>query len=255
MFGWKRKVAKKLPKGAATTPRLGWDLHAHLLPGVDDGAKTIADSLDSVRALYALGYRASVVTPHVYKGVYPNTRATLDPALAELRAGIAAAGIDYQIHMAAEYFADEHLIELAARDEPLLTFGGDRKLVLFEFPYSTEPLLWADAITMLVRRGYEPVLAHIERYRFVTSDPDTWLDRFAQFGVKLQCNIGSLAGQYGPEAEALARRILDEDRATFWGTDLHRARQIAAYVTPGLTHLTSLAGELNAVLRPASPPG
>jgi tyrosine-protein phosphatase YwqE len=257
MFGWKRKVSKKLPEGAAQSPVLGWDLHSHLLAGVDDGAKTIADSLDSVRALHGLGYRASVVTPHIYKGVYPNTLSTLEPALAELRAGIAAAGIDYEIHMAAEYFADEHLIELATRDEPLLTFGGDQKLVLFEFPYSTEPLLWADAIATLHRRGYQPVLAHIERYRFVTSDPDVWLGRFAQIGVKLQCNIGSLVGQYGPEAERLARRILDEDLATFWGTDLHRARQIEAYITPGLTHLTSLDGELNAALhlRLDAPPG
>lgn len=230
------------------TPTLGWDLHAHLLPGVDDGVRTVEDAIEAIRALQALGYRGSVLTPHVYHGLYPNTRATLEPALATLRAALAEAAIEHELHMAAEYFADEHLIELVER-EPLLSFGAESApMVLIEYPYASEPLLWADALSALLRKGYTPVLAHIERYRFVTQSPDVWLDRFAQFGVKIQCNVGSLVGQYGPHACEFARRMRDSGLPSFWGTDLHRAKQVTQFIAPGLTHLTEL-GELNAALR------
>jgi tyrosine-protein phosphatase YwqE len=245
MFGFKRGAARKVPRGARATPDLHWDLHAHLLPGIDDGVRTMEEALEAVRALHALGYRGGVLTPHVYRGLYPNTRETLEPAIAELRAAIATAGVDFAVQLAAEYFADEHLIELAG-SEPLLSFGD--RFVLFEYPYSAEPLLWADVLTTLVRNGYVPVLAHIERYRFVCDAPDVWLERFAQFGVKIQCNIGSLVGQYGTHARELARRMRDERLASFWGTDLHRPTQVEKFIRPGLSHLTELEA-LNGALR------
>jgi len=248
MLGFIRRVARKNSAGSPSTPVLYWDLHAHLLPGVDDGVRTMDDALEAIRALQTLGYRGSVLTPHVYRDLYPNTRATLEPVLVGLRTALAEAGIEYQLRMAAEYFADEHLVELVER-EPLLSFGSETApMVLIEYPYTSEPLLWADALSALARKGYTPVLAHIERYRFVVQAPELWLDRFAQFGVKLQCNIGSLVGQYGPHAFEFARRMRDRRLPTFWGTDIHRASQVAKFITPGLTHLTEV-GELNPMLR------
>lgn len=240
MFGFKRGAGRKVPRGGKASPDLFWDLHSHLLPGVDDGVRTIEDALEAIRALQSLGYRGSVITPHIYHGMYPNTRDTLEPVLAEVRAAVAALGIDYQLILAAEYFADEHLIALASH-EPLLTFGpGTTRFVLVEYSYSTEPLLWADTLTALIRNRYTPVIAHIERYQFVCDAPELWLERFAQLGVKIQCNIGSLVGQYGPNARELAIKMRDLRRATFWGTDLHRARQVESFIKPGLTHLTEL---------------
>lgn len=250
MFGFKRSAARKNPRGAPTSPKLRWDLHAHLLPGVDDGVRTMEDALHAVRALQTLGYRASVLTPHIYRDLYPNTRATLEPVFAQLRVALQDAGIEHELHLAAEYFADEHLIELVER-EPLLSFGpASAPYVLIEYPYTSEPFLWADALSALLRKGYTPVLAHIERYRFVTQAPDLWLERFSQFGVKIQCNIGSLVGQYGPEPVEFARRMRNSRLPTFWGTDIHRPSQVEKFITPGLTHLTEL-GELNPTLRPA----
>lgn len=248
MLGFLRRAPRKNTPGEPASPRLHWDLHAHLIPGVDDGVKTVADAIEAVRALQSLGYRGSVLTPHIYRSVYPNTRATLEPAFAQLQAGLVDAGIDHGLVMAAEYFGDEYLLELIER-EPLLSFGGtSQPMVLVEFPYTTVPLLWADLFSALLRKGYLPVLAHIERYRFVLESPEMWLERFAQFGIKIQCNIGSLAGQYGREAFEFARRMRDTGVPAFWGTDLHRPKQIAQYIRPALTHLTEL-GELNPQLR------
>lgn len=242
-----RGFLRKAPRAGSLPPRVSWDLHAHLLPGVDDGVRTMDEALEAIRALQSLGYRGSVLTPHVYHGLYPNSRDKLEPVLAALRSAVAEAGIDHQIRMAAEYFADEHLIRLVDR-EPLLTFGDDSApLVLIEYPYASEPLLWADVLSALVRKGYTPVLAHIERYHFVTQAPDVWLERLRQFPIKIQCNIGSLAGQYGAEAFRFARHIRDRGLSTFWGTDLHRPSQVEKFIAPGLTHL----GEVGALKRAA----
>lgn len=238
---WKKG---RLAGASAAGPAVRWDLHAHLLPGVDDGVRTLDEALEAVRALQQLGYRGSVLTPHVYKGLYDNSPEGLAPALAALRRALAGAGLDYAVALAAEYFVDEHLLALAGAG-PLLGFGPpDRRHVLVELPYTSEPLLWGDAFGVLQQRGYTPVLAHPERYRFVAADPDTWLGRFSAYAIKYQCNIGSLVGQYGAEAQAFARRLLDEGLPTFWGTDLHRPSQVARFVAPGLSHLGAL-GALN----------
>lgn len=242
MFGFIRRTARS---GGPATPQLKWDLHAHLLPGVDDGVKTMEDAVEAIRALQALGYRASVLTPHVYHDLYPgNCEAIFAPVLTDLKSALSQAGIEHELKLAAEYFGDEHFLKLVER-EPLLSFGSEsERFVLVEFPYTSEPLLWADVFSAIIRHGYTPVLAHIERYRFVILDPETWLARFREFGVKLQCNIGSLAGQYGRESFEFARRMRNEQAATFWGTDLHRPKQVASYIVPGLTHLSDL-GVLN----------
>ena len=246
MLGFLRRSARKNASGDAA-PALRWDLHAHLLPGVDDGVRTMDDALAAIRALQSLGYRGSVLTPHIYRDLYPNSRELLEPVFDELRKALVDASISHELIMAAEYFADEHLIELIGR-EPLLSFGpSDTPHVLIEFPYQSEPFLWADVLSALIRNKYVPVVAHIERYRFVTQAPKVWLDRFGQFGVKIQCNIGSLVGQYGQESMDFARRMRDENLPTFWGSDLHRPKQVESYIKPGLTHLTELR-ELNASL-------
>lgn len=245
MFEFLRRRARKGP----ARPSLHWDIHSHLLPNVDDGVRTFDDSIECIRGLQMLGYSGSIVTPHIYKGLYPNTRESVEPVFAELRIALADAGLTYELQLAAEYFADEHLIELARQGTPLLSFPADgRSCVLLEFPYQSEPLLWADALSALHRGGYSPVLAHVERYKFVTQNSAAWLERFTQFDVMFQCNIGSLVGQYGRESMEFARAMLSSGRVTFWGTDLHRAKQVDHFIAPGLTHLDEL-GELNPLLR------
>lgn len=247
MFGFKRGQPRIAGTAAHSSPRVSWDIHAHIIPGVDDGVRTVAEAVETITALRAIGYVGSIVTPHIYRGVYANTRQSLLTAAASFREELRTLHIDYGIELAAEYFADEHLIELVEREE-LLSFGRERRYVLIEFPYSVEPLLWADALTALLRKQYTPVVAHIERYHFVCEQPALWLERFRKFNVAIQCNIGSLVGQYGKYAFELARQMRDQRIATFWGTDVHRPSQVAKFVRTGLTHLTEL-GELNTDLQ------
>jgi tyrosine-protein phosphatase YwqE len=105
-----------------------------------------------------------------------------------------------------------------------------------------------DVLTTLSRAGYQPVLAHVERYRYVEQDPSAWLPQIERSGAWLQCDIGSLVGQYGAQPQAFARRLLDRALPTFWGTDLHRTAQLERYIVPGLAWLTKREPRINAVL-------
>lgn len=216
---------------------LGWDLHAHLVPGVDDGVKTIDEALEAILALKHIGYSGCVVTPHIYKDVHDNSTATLLPPFNVLRTTLAERNIDFQITLAAEYFADENLVKLA-QTEPLLTFGPpSERFVLLEFPYIGEPLAWADTLSAVAIAGYIPVIAHPERYRYFVMDPDGWINRFAPYSVRYQCEIGSLSGQYGPAPLKVAKLLLKRKVPSFWGSDLHRVSHIDRFIVPGLKHL------------------
>lgn len=233
--------------GIARTPRrptLGWDFHCHLLPGVDDGVRTLEEAKEAIAGLRALGYRGGVVTPHIYAGVYDNDSAGLRKAFEEFQSHI---GSEYHLWLSAEYHATDRLFDLIAQDDLLyLSLGGGR-LVLVEFPYLMPPPRGMDAIAALVRAGYQPVLAHMERYRYMQEDPKLWLSRLSRYDTWVQCNIGSLAGMYGRAAVSFSRKLLDQGVPVIWGTDLHRPRQIGRYIARGLD-LLGKVGHVNAAL-------
>lgn len=235
MFGF----LKKSPSVPAALPALHWDLHAHLLPGVDDGVRSLDEALEGVRALLELGYRGCVLTPHIYKGVFDNSPSRLQEVFEQLKTAIAGQGLDFDLRLAAEYFADEHLLAVLAADD-VLSFEAAGRCVLIEFSCFHEPPVWSAVLSALVKQGYQPVIAHPERYRFMAADKNTWLARFADYGAWYQGDIGSLAGQYGKPVAQLAASLLQADIYSFWGSDLHRPSQAERFIRPGLGHLTRL---------------
>jgi protein-tyrosine phosphatase len=205
------------------------DMHSHLLPGLDDGAETVADSLNLLRELRELGFRKLIMTPHVMGDFYKNTPEGIRAALTELQAAAVAAGInDVTLECAAEYYLDEWLGQRLAEGSELLSFGGENRYVLFETSYMNEPFNLQATIFELKAAGYQPVLAHPERYTY-------YYGRFAEirklrqeYGVLLQLNLNSLAGYYSPNARHVAEQLIDEKLVDFVGTDTHHLRHTAA---------------------------
>ncbi len=225
-------------------PALGWDFHCHLLPGVDDGVRSLAESREAITGLRALGYHGAVITPHIYAEVFDNTADDLREAFESFREAIDPG---YALRLAAEYHTTDALFGLIeAGDLLYLPLAGER-LVLAEFPFLMSAPRGIEALTALVQAGYRPVLAHVERYRYIQHDPEPWLERLQALGVWLQCNVGSLVGMHGPAPQAFARQLLQRELPVIWSTDLHRPRQIQRYIAPGLRQLSHL-GRLNARL-------
>ncbi|HET9502369.1 MAG TPA: CpsB/CapC family capsule biosynthesis tyrosine phosphatase [Hymenobacter sp.] len=205
------------------------DMHSHLLPGLDDGAETVAHSLELLRELRELGFRKLVMTPHVMGDFYKNTPEGIRAALDELRTAAAAAGLDdVQLECAAEYYLDEWLGQKLEAGTELLTFGGERRYLLFETSYMNEPFNLQATIFGLKAAGYQPVLAHPERYTYFYGRLAEVRKLREEYGVLLQLNLNSLAGYYSPAARRVAEQLIDERLIDFVGTDTHHLRHTAA---------------------------
>ncbi|RZK45247.1 MAG: capsular biosynthesis protein [Hymenobacter sp.] len=231
---WQNLFARKpatdsQQQGEVSLASLAVDMHSHLLPGLDDGAETLAHSLDLLRELRSLGFGKLIMTPHVMGDFYKNTPEGIRAALAMLRMAAAEAGLsDVILECAAEYYLDEWLGRKLADGTELLTFGGERRYLLIETSYLNEPLNLTGTIFDLKAAGYRPVLAHPERYVY-------FYGRFAEIeklrqeqGVLLQLNLNSLAGYYSPAARHVAEKLIDARLVDFVGTDTHHLRHTAA---------------------------
>lgn len=196
---------------------LNIDVHSHLIPGIDDGSKTIEETLQLLKHFQELGYKKVITTPHIMSDYYKNTPEIILGGLEDVRKAIAETDLTIEIDAAAEYNLDaefDHLIE----DGNLLTFGDN--YVLFELPFFQEPPMLNEIIWKLQSKGYKPILAHVERFTFWFDDWERILE-VKDRGVLFQVNINSLTGHYGPEVRKLAERLIDEDLISLVGSDCH----------------------------------
>ncbi len=197
-------------------------MHSHLLTGIDDGVRSDEQAIVTIERLMELGYRKFVTTPHIMSDTYPNTVAIIREKEQQLRQLLAKKNIAAEVEAAAEYYLDEHTMNLAEGDHQLLTFGD--KYLLFETNYLSEPYILKDFIFKVSSRGYRPVLAHPERYQYMTIDKAQDL---ADRGVLLQLNILSLSGFYAKPVQKLAEKLIERKMINFLGTDCHNEMQAA----------------------------
>jgi protein-tyrosine phosphatase len=194
------------------------DLHSHLLPGLDDGPASLAESVELARELAAGGVRVVAVTPHV-SARYPTTPARMRAALARVRTTLARAGVPLEAVAGGEV-AVERLRDLD--DEALRAFslGGGGRFLLVEFPSDGWPPGLADRLAELAERGLDPVLAHPERNALVQAAPQR-LAGLVEAGALVQLTASSLLARRGEQART-ARTLLDSGLAHLVGGDLHR---------------------------------
>jgi protein-tyrosine phosphatase len=220
MLDW---LFDKKQKKELDMSRIGIDIHSHMIPGIDDGVETVEDAVEMVRKLQDLGYSRAVTTPHVMWDCYKNTPEIILSGLEDVRKASKEAGLTLQIDAAAEYFIDEHFIELLTTGQQLLTLPGNRLLV--ELPYSTPLMNTSETLFSILERGYQPVLAHPERYTYFYSDPSVY-KKLADQGCELQVNVLSLTSYYGDNVNKMAEWLLRHDLISFLGTDAHRMQHL-----------------------------
>ena len=205
---------------------LSVDMHSHLLPGIDDGLQEIEQSVEFIRQLQQLGYRKLICTPHILSTLYPNNRETILPKLDMVQKAVAKAGINVQVQAAAEYMIDHEFMQLvqqSKRDELLII---NKTYILVEMSYLAESQAFKQVIFDLQMMGLTPVLAHPERYHY-------YHNRFEQYqylketGCKLQVNLLSLSGGYGPVVRKTAEKLFKNQMVDFLGTDMHHEKHLA----------------------------
>lgn len=202
---------------------LNCDVHSHFIPGIDDGARTMQDTLDMLKAVEDMGYKKIITTPHVMSDFFRNTSAIIKTGLEQVRVAAKAEGIKLEIDAAAEYYLDYDL-EHKLHEERLLTFGDD--YLLFEVSYMNAPDNLDTFIFQLQTSGYKPVLAHPERYPFWFTKNLEQFEKLKSKGVLFQLNINALTGHYSPATKKVAEQMIDLGWYDFLGSDCHHMGHI-----------------------------
>jgi len=198
------------------------DVHAHILPGIDDGVSTVEESLQALLALSNLGYKKVVATPHIMSERYPNSSALILEKVREINEALSQSGIDLLVEPAAEYYLDDGFSALLGKRDILAIEG---KYVLFETSHGQRPFNLEHIIFDISSQGYIPLMAHPERHHYLTSDLELFRD-LKNRGVLFQANIGSFGGVYGKNVEDAAFLLAKQGMIDFIGTDIHSPDQI-----------------------------
>ncbi len=202
------------------------DMHSHILPGIDDGAKTVEESLALIDVLYNKGIRKFICTPHVYNEMYPNTPDTIDAAYKLLQPIAKDKYPDIVIEYAAEYYLDEMFDERLEKNEKLLCFSEKRILIEHGFVQAPPDIL--RKIFDVQMAGYEPIYAHPERYEFFHGNKKVY-HKIYDAGCAFQVNLLSLTGYYGKIPFELATYLIENKLVSLVGSDIHHDKHIEAY--------------------------
>ena len=172
-----------------------------------------------------LGITQSVATPHIIGDLYRNDATTINKALALVRNTLAEKQIDFKVTAAAEYMLDSYFLELLYSKTPLLTIKNN--LLLTEFSYADKPYNVERLLFNIITEGYQPILAHPERYGYYHNDFKQY-NYLNELGFLLQVNLLSFTGYYGKPAARAAAYLIKNNLASFVGTDLHHTRHLSA---------------------------
>lgn len=199
------------------------DIHSHLLPGIDDGAKDLDNSIELILKMRSYGIKNFITTPHVLGDVYPNTSETILEKLNLIQKELESRQVnDVTIRAAAEYMMDEQFSKLLEKGD-ILTLQDN--LILVEMSYFSAPYNLFDVLFEIQLKGYKPVLAHPERYIFYHNSFDH-LYKLKKAGCLFQLNLLSLTEQYGKSVQKVANQLIKENVYDFVGSDTHHANHL-----------------------------
>lgn len=214
MFFFKKKevpLTEVFPSGFV-------DIHSHLLPGIDDGAKDMENSIRLIEKMYSYGIKNFITTPHVLGDVYPNSSKTINEKAQEVKDELAKRGLtDVTFKAAAEYMIDEQFV-LRLQEKDILTLKDN--YILVEMSYFNAPSNLYEVLFDIQLKGYKPVLAHPERYNFYHDNFESYY-KLKKAGCVFQLNLLSLTEQYGKGVQKTAQKLLNENLYDFVGTDTH----------------------------------
>lgn len=201
---------------------LGVDMHSHVLPGIDDGAQNVEESIVLVKALIDLGIKKIIATPHIMVDYYRNTPEIINNALSVLKNELQEQQIDIEIQASAEHLLDEGF-EVLLEESRVLPMTDN--YLLFEMSFIDAHPNLIPLVQKIIDKGYKPILAHPERYPYFTIDN---CETLKSWGCNLQMNTISLTGYYGSKTKAMAEAMVDYNLVDFISSDMHHPRHAAA---------------------------
>ena len=199
------------------------DIHSHLLPGIDDGAKDMDTSMALLLKMASYGIKNFITTPHILGSVYPNSSKVIKQQLAAVKKELEKRNIKgISIQAAAEYMLDGEFSALLDQKDILVLKDN---YILVEMSYFSAPINLYELLFEIQLKGYKPVLAHPERYNFYHTDFKSYY-KLKQAGCLFQLNLLSLTDQYGKGVQKTSEKLLKENLYDFVGTDTHHQNHL-----------------------------
>ena len=199
------------------------DWHSHILPGVDDGIGTMEDAIAVLEEYERLGFKKVWLTPHVMED-FPNETERLKEKFEELKNNWKGS---VELALASENMLDT-LFEERLQNNDFLPIGDDSNYLLVETSYYTPPYAMDEMLDKARAKGYNLILAHPERYRYMEEKD---YKKYKEMGLLFQMNILSLTGAYGDTAKKKAEWLLSKDMIDMFGTDVHRLEAVKTHIT------------------------
>lgn len=208
-----------------------YDIHSHILPGIDDGSGNMSDSLEMAKLAAESGTKGIFATPHCnmphyFDGIW---NAESEEKLNLLRQAIEKKGIDIQLYPGQEIYLEDGFLQKLGKNE-LITLNRSR-YVLTELDFYEHENDAYRKISTLAAEGYVPIVAHPERYAFIAENIRA-VDKLRSLGALIQLNAGSLKGSFGPIPKIIAKKLLKSHLADFIASDAHSQYSR----TPDLSH-------------------
>nr|WP_298927220.1 CpsB/CapC family capsule biosynthesis tyrosine phosphatase [uncultured Allomuricauda sp.] len=200
------------------------DIHNHILPGIDDGAKTVDDSIDLIKGFSEFGITNFVCTPHIMNNYYPNTPETINNSFEILKKEMENLGLDtIKIDSAAEHMIDDNFENILENNEVMQL---KKEYLLVEMSYLQPSFNFDIAIGKIAKHGYFPILAHPERYVYFHHKYSSYL-KLKKQGILFQMNLSSLNSEsYGAEIQKIGQKLLEDKSVNFLASDVHNLRQL-----------------------------
>ena len=197
------------------------DIHCHILPGIDDGAKSLADSFVMLQNAIQSGIHEIILTPHYIKGSrYDSDNAAKRKLIAELSNLIKKNHLEVKIHLGNEIFLDENILDLLKHGQ-VATLAKSR-YVLIELPVHSETLNSISIMFELVSNGYVPIIAHPERYEYFQKNPSS-IEKYFEIGCLAQGDYRALLGKYGRHAKRTLKYLIKHRQIDFLASDVHHS--------------------------------
>lgn len=218
------------------------DFHSHILPNIDDGAKSIEESVNLIKEAKQAGFTGIVLTSHYIEGTYVSSQEKRSELVEKLKEEMKKEKLDIDLYLASEIYMTENIVDLISTGKASSVNGS--RYVLFEMPLSieNEPIMLYNMIYALQEKRFIPILAHPERYKFIQKNPNYIYD-LVQKGVLMQVNYGSVVGQYGTAAEQTAKKFLKHNMVHFFGSDVHREQSVYIRVPDVLKAIEKIIGK------------
>lgn len=195
-----------------------YDIHCHILPGLDDGARTTEESIDLLKMEYRQGVRHIIFTPHFRQGMFEATKEDIERAFLNAKKNAEKIAGDLNVYLGCEFYVDSHIIENLENRKKFFLANSNYALIEFRIDVSEDEV--RNVVCNMLSYNWIPVLAHVERYNCIRKNMSFLID-LSELGAKISINAGSIMGKNGIIVKKFCNKLIKNRLLDLIGSDAH----------------------------------